>query len=160
MYELHKCGGAGRKCNLLLLFAIGYIGSVGIATLSDSVIPYLGEALLGMPERHMHLGFIERWWIVTPVAAVGIAIAYVRPRTRFPHAAHVFVSTWASLLHILMAVGEGLGLVTYVFVFVFLFLAVWIPCCVSDIVFPLLFVREQQESRGLHRNAAPGGMRL
>ena len=24
---------------------------------------------------------------------------------------------------------------------VFLFLAVWLPCCTSDIVFPLLFVR-------------------
>ena len=28
---------------------VGYFGSIGIATLSDSVIPYLGEALLDLP---------------------------------------------------------------------------------------------------------------
>jgi len=27
---------------------------------------------------------------------------------------------------------------------VFLFLAVWLPCCTSDIVFPLLFVPSNQ----------------
>ncbi len=26
-------------------------------------------------------------------------------------------------------------------VFVILFIAVWLPCCISDIVFPLLFVK-------------------
>jgi hypothetical protein len=29
------------------------------------------------------------------------------------------------------------------YIFVFLFLAVWLPCCVSDIVYPLLWVREE-----------------
>jgi len=33
-------------------------------------------------------------------------------------------------------------LVTATVVLFFLFLAVWIPCCTSDIVFPLLFSRE------------------
>jgi len=36
-----------------------------------------------------------------------------------------------------------LSLSTYVLVPVFLFLAVWLPCCTSDIVFPLLFVRPE-----------------
>lgn len=27
----------------------------------------------------------------------------------------------------------------------FLFLAVWVPCCTSDIVFPLLFAKAGQE---------------
>jgi len=40
MYEIHKCGLMKRKCNIWVLLAIGYIGSVGIATLSDSVISY------------------------------------------------------------------------------------------------------------------------
>ena len=30
-------------------------------------------------------------------------------------------------------------------VFVTLFIAIWVPCCVSDIVFPLLFVRSDIE---------------
>jgi hypothetical protein len=34
------------------------------------------------------------------------------------------------------------------FVFLFLFLAVWLPCCFSDIVYPLLFLKaEEREHR-------------
>lgn len=145
IYRLHVCPPGPHikgKCNLWILFIIGYAGSVGIATLSDSVIPYLGETLLNMPNRGAHLGFIEEWWLVNPLAILGIAIAYHWPRTKFPHAGHVLISTWASLFHIIMAKGQGLSLLLYAAVFVFLFLAVWIPCCVSDIVFPMLFVKE------------------
>jgi len=61
MYELHKCerinGKCIRgKCNLWMLLIIGYIGSIGIATISDSIIPYLGEVILGMPNRELHIG--------------------------------------------------------------------------------------------------------
>jgi len=119
---------------------IGYLGSIGIATLSDSIIPYVGEVLLDLPHRGIHLGVIEKWWLVNPLALAGIALAYVRPRTKFPHAGHVLLSTWASLFHITMALGTEVGVATVVLVGVFLFLAVWVPCCTSDIVFPLLFV--------------------
>jgi len=143
MYKLHKCGGFKYKCNIWILLAIGYAGSIGIATLSDSVIPYLSEVMLDMPNRGVHIGFIEKWWLVNPLAILGIAIAYFRPTTKFPHAGHVLLSTWASLFHIIMATGETLNWLSYVIVFLFLFLAVWVPCCVSDIVFPLLFVNSK-----------------
>ena len=142
MYSLHKCGQLKGRCNLFILLVIGYIGSVGIATLSDSLIPYMGETLLKMPNRGVHLGFIEEWWIVNPLAILGIAFAYFRPATKFPHAGHVLLSTWASLFHIIMAVGKSLTWSSYIIIFFFLFLAVWLPCCISDIVFPLLFVKE------------------
>ena len=145
MYSLHKTGGLKFKCNIWLLLVIGYVGSVGIATLSDSLIPYAGEALLNMPDRHVHIGFIEEWWLVTPLALIGIAIAYFRPSTKFPHAGHVLLSTWASLFHMLMAMGSKISFISYFGIFVFLFLAVWIPCCVSDIVFPLLFVKNNRK---------------
>ncbi len=144
MYELHKCGESRIKCNIWALLVIGYVGSVGIATLSDSIIPYLGEALLDMPRRHIHLGFLEEWWLVNPLALAGIGIAYFRPRTKFPHAGHVLLSTWASLFHVIMAKGSALGWVSYLGIFIFLFLAVWLPCCISDIVFPLLFVKKNR----------------
>ena len=140
MYGIHKCGGFKRRCNILILLIIGYVGSIGIATLSDSLIPYLGETLLNMPNREIHLGFIEEWWLISPLAIIGITIAYFNPNTKFPHVGHVLLSTWASLFHIIMALGGNLTLFSYVGIFVFLFLAVWLPCCISDIVFPLLFV--------------------
>ncbi len=136
MYRLHT---SRRPVRALL---IGYSGSVGIATLSDSLIPFVGEWLLGLPNRGLHLGFIEKWWIVNSLAFLGIALGWVWPRTRFPHAGHVLLSTWASLFHMTMAVEGQLTWSAVGVVAVFLFLAVWIPCCTSDIVFPLLWVDE------------------
>lgn len=144
IYEIHECGSDGTgfvrgKCNFLVVLLIGYLGAIGVATLSDSVIPFLAEWILGLPNREMHLGFIEKWWLVNPLAVAGVLFAYFKPNTRFPHAGHVLLSTWASLFHIMMALGAILALSTYIAIFFFLFLAVWIPCCLSDIVFPLLF---------------------
>ena len=149
MYKLHTCSRIGSncikgRCNFWKLTIIGYVGSVGIATISDSLIPYVAESMLGMPNRGVHLGFIEKWWLVNPLAVLGIVIAYVKPRTKFPHAGHVLLSTWASLFHMVMAKIEIVNWFSYAAVFVFLFLAVWLPCCVSDIVFPLLFVKENK----------------
>ncbi|MBN1754975.1 hypothetical protein JW877_02050 [bacterium] len=142
MYEFHKCPIEARRCGIGTLLVIGYLGSVGIATLSDSIIPFIGEFLLGMENREVHIGFIEKWWLINPLALTGVAIAYFRPRTKFPHAGHVLLSTWASLFHIIMSAKGSIQWFQYVVVFVFLFIAVWIPCCVSDIVFPLLFIRD------------------
>jgi len=144
MYKLHKCGLLKGKCKLLILLAIGYFGSVGIATISDSVIPFAGEVLLDLPNREIHLGFIEKWWLVNPLAIVGVIFAYFKPETKFPHMGHVLLSTWASLFHIIMSLGAVVLWFQYLYIFLFLFLAVWIPCCVSDIVFPLLFVKESE----------------
>ncbi|MCK5287750.1 MAG: hypothetical protein KAJ14_06980 [Candidatus Omnitrophica bacterium] len=146
IYELHACPkGSGKKCNLPLLLIIGFIGSIGIATLSDSIMPYIGEVLLDMPHRHHHIGFLEKWWLISGVAVVGIIIAYFNPSTKFPHAAHVLISTWASLFHILMAKGQNISVFVYVIIFIFLFFAVWLPCCISDIVFPLLFIKKRSK---------------
>jgi len=136
MFRLHGNRGLWRT------LWVGYIGSVGIATLSDSLIPYVGELLLNLPHRDIHIGAIEKWWLVNPLAFGGIALAFVQPRTKFPHAAHVLLSTWASLFHMTMALGTEVDASTMVLIAVFLFLAVWIPCCTSDIVFPLLFSKE------------------
>ena len=136
MYRLHSKGALWKT------ILIGYFGSIGIASLSDSVIPYLGEWLLDLPNKGLNLGFIEKWWLVNPLAIAGIAIACFWPRTKFPHAGHVLLSTWASLFHMTMALGNEYDMFTVVFVAFFLFLAVWIPCCTSDIVFPLVFSKD------------------
>lgn len=141
MYEFYKCPIDSRRCSIWVLLVIGYVGSIGITTLSDSIIPYFGEILLRMPNRSTHIGFIEKWWLVNPLAVLGVAVAYFRPGTKFPHAGHVLLSTWTSLFHIIMAKGNHLSVLNYMGVFLFLFLAVWVPCCVSDIVFPLAIIR-------------------
>lgn len=131
---------------------VGYTGSIGIATLSDAVIPYLGGMLLNIP-MEFHIPFIEttkmpfigieKWIIVNAAAAIGIAIGYWRPATRFPHMGHVLLSTWASLFDF-TAFGIANWISLLPFIFLFLFLAVWLPCCLSDIIYPLLWAREAQ----------------
>jgi len=96
-----------------------------------------------MENRGIHIGFIEKWWLVNPLAIIGIIIAYFSPKTKFPHFGHVLLSTWASLFHIILAIGKSLNWYSYLVIFLFLFIAVWIPCCVSDIAFPLLFVKDR-----------------
>ena len=72
-----------KKPKFLVVLMVGFVGSLGIATLSDSLIPYVGELLLGMHTdthaheptgfaEHAHIGFIEGWFIVIPAAIAGI----------------------------------------------------------------------------------------
>lgn len=140
LYKLHN---KNEKQNPVKIFLIGYLGSVGIATLSDSLMPYLGETLLDLPHRHAHIGFIEKWYLVNPIAFLGIILANYIPFTKFPHFGHVLLSTWASLFHVTMALGQVSGAYIYFAILFLLFFAVWLPCCLSDIVFPLLFVKEK-----------------
>ncbi len=157
---------------------IGLVGSVGIATLSDIVFPHHGGALMlqlagaeRVPdvhadeegheahvhaaeerhEPHMHLAFIEQWWLILPVALAGVVIGMWRPATRVPHGGHVLLSTWASLFY-LTAHLEANWLPLLPLVFVVLFVAVWVPCCVSDIVFPLLFVGKEAVAHEGHHH--------
>jgi hypothetical protein len=158
------------KRRFIFILIVGCIGAVGVGTVSDSLIPYAGELVLGMNIGHSHgqtpaaedahdhehdhgahvehegfaeeahIGFIEGWYVVIPAAIAGVLLAYFKPRTKFPHAGHVLLSTWASSFHMLMAMAGDVSVLKMIGSFGFLFLAVWIPCCFSDIVFPLLFV--------------------
>ena len=181
------------KVRFLGILLVGYVGAIGVATLSDCILPFFGESILGVAipihanlhshgqanghdrqdhsavhsnEEHaseaesgketppvrarLHLGFIEDWYVVNPAALLGIIIAYLWPRTKFPHAGHVLVSTWASSFHVLMNTHRELSLMMLVGAFVVLFTAVWLPCCISDIVFPLLFVNSDVDLSDVH----------
>ncbi|UCF44267.1 MAG: hypothetical protein JSV99_04960 [Planctomycetota bacterium] len=166
MFNVHAA-----KKRIILVVLVGYFGSVGVATLSDVIIPHVGTYLLGLDvpthavlhdddkaspeqeedeedEHKIHLGFIEEWYIVNPAALLGIVIAYFLPRTKFPHAGHVLISTWASSSYMLMNMELGITAGVVAGMFVILFLAIWVPCCISDIVFPLLFVKSDIEMMG------------
>lgn len=142
LYTRYKCAKEKKQCNIFSLLLIGYIGAIGVATLSDSLMPYWGEMVLKMPHAHAHVGFLKKPLLINAMAIIGITIAYCNPTTKFPHYGHVLLSTWASLFHIMMSRGESVGYLFYIVVFLFLFIAVWLPCCISDIVFPLLFVKD------------------
>jgi len=144
-----------RKNKTWIAILIGYTGSIGISTLSDAIIPYIGGILLPGVEMGFHLPFIEtermlvigikKWQVVNSAALIGIIGGYFKPTTRIPHVGHVLLSTWASLFYF-TAFGIAKWVPILPYIFLFLFLAVWIPCCLSDIVYPLLFIREDKNS--------------
>jgi hypothetical protein len=176
MFKLH----APTK-RFLVVLIVGYFGSVGVATLSDIIIPHLGLDLLGLNvpthaeayphdegaengkdaapaatgfgeadggehEAHkIHFGFIDEWYLVNPAALLGILIAFFLPHTKFPHAAHILVSTWASSAYVLMDLQSRVTIGAMFGIFATLFIAVLVPCWISDIVFPLLFVKSDVE---------------
>jgi hypothetical protein len=133
MYRLHT------RSKLWIAILIGYTGSIGVATISDAIIPYIGAHLLGINIPFI-IPFITKWWI-NLLAFAGIIIGYLTPTTKFPHAGHVLLSTWASLFFITQHQTTIAGWM-FPFIFLFLFLAVLIPCCMSDIIYPLLFIKD------------------
>jgi len=138
-----------KKGKIWVAILIGWTGSIGVATISDAMIPYLGGTLLHA-QMEFHVPFIEEWWI-NFLALGGIAIGYWKQTTRIPHFGHVLLSTWASLAY-LMAFGIVDNWIPLLpFIFLFLFLAVWLPCCTSDIIYPLLFVRKEPKSSSPER---------
>ena len=160
LFRLHE-----KTKGFLIVLIVGYVGSIGTATLSDSIIPFFGEDILGVVvptevavhshgheagtnqehEKELHIGFIEEWYIVNPAALLGIVIAYFLPRTKLPHAFHILISTWASAAHIMMNTNQPMTAVLVTGIFIVLFIAVWLPCCFSDIVFPMLLVKSDGE---------------
>lgn len=177
LFEIHR-----KASNFLLICVIGYVGSIGVATLSDCILPYFGQSILGaaipthaalhsdeahdehaavvVPEHntdiehdhrpHLHLGFIEEWYLVNPAAFLGIVLAFFWPHTKIPHAGHILVSTWASSSFMLMNSSGEYGILLLSGMFIVLFIAVWVPCCLSDIVFPMLWIRPDGAHLGHH----------
>lgn len=220
---------------LLTILLVGYLGSIGVATLSDCIVPFWGESIMGVSipahshsheddghdghnhaadsneceagcEDHdhgdqaeaphdedahqedldgaetlhdddehdheaehdhdheseltgqagacdhpshkpeLHLAFIEEWYIINPLAFLGILLAWFIPHerlhTKLPHTLHVLISTWASSFHILSNLHADFTVTIAIGSFIALFIAVWLPCCISDIVFPMLCVGE------------------
>lgn len=124
---------------------IGFIGSVGICGISDIFIPFIAGTILGV-KMHLHLCIIEHPSILLPFVFAGILVGLIVPKnskkiTIFSHTGHVLVSSMASIFYLI-----SYGLVDWIhvagMVFIFMVLAVIIPCCASDIVFPLLLTKK------------------
>jgi len=143
LYKNYRGRPHHSKTGMLAMVLVGYFGSIGIATLSDCLVPYWGERMLGMEHAHMHLGIVEMPVIINLAALLGIGAAFFSSQTHFPHGGHVLLSTAASLFHILRVQATAFTLAETILIALFLFIAVWIPCCLSDIIFPLIFVHKR-----------------
>ncbi len=137
---------------LVRAVVIGLLGSLGICGVSDILIPFLGGIATGK-HMHLHVCLVEHPWLVGPFALLGVVLGIVaagsfsgRKSTVFSHSSHVLVSTMASLLY-LVSFGFTDWMSSIFAVFLIVVAAVLIPCCTSDIVFPLLVVSPEARSR-------------
>lgn len=147
-----------KRGPLWLALIICYAGPVVIGTLSDAIIPYIEGSTVNLAisfeipfiatEKMPYLG-IPEWIPVNAAVIIGIAIGMLKPNTRLPHMSHILISTLASLLYF-TSFGTADWLPLLPLFLLFLFVAVWIPCCFSDIVFPLLWSNKDQSSEHVH----------
>lgn len=132
--------------NFIKSLIIGLLGSILICGVSDILLPYIGGNVLGS-RMHLHLCIVEHPNIIMPFAIIGVLVGFLIPSaieksTEFSHSMHVLVSSMASILYLI-----SFGITHWIHmvggIFLVTIVAVMLPCCVSDIVFPLLFIKKK-----------------
>lgn len=143
--------------NVLKAVFVGLIGSLSVCGVSDVFVPYVGGIILGS-EMHFHVCLIEEPGLVLPFAVIGVLAGLTVTKsfersTEYSHGVHVFLSSVASLLYLI-----SFGLADWVHmaggVFLVTIFAVMFPCCLSDIIFPMMcthrYCRHTHEEGGHH----------
>jgi len=128
----------GRGGTAVRSAAVGAVGALGVCAVSDVFLPHLSSLLMGSSIR-MHVCLLEEPALVLSFCAAGLAAGIAAASATklaglASHTLHVVVSAGASAWYIAAAVGDGwLGVPAFLFVLA----AVALPCCLSDIVFPM-----------------------
>ncbi len=126
----------------LKAIVIGLIGAVGVCGVSDIAMPHVSLLVLGV-KTPWHICVYEHPSLVLPFAVVGVLVGIaatggVIKSTLISHSLHVLASTMASIFYMVGPLGMIAWIGDLGKVFIFVVLAVMVPCCLSDIVFPLL----------------------
>ncbi len=128
----------GRGGTVLRSSVVGAVGALGVCAVSDILLPHLSSVLMGSAV-HMHACLFEEPGLVLAFCAAGLSAGIAAAGATglaglASHTLHVVVSAAASAWYIAAAVGDGwLGPQAFLFAMV----AVALPCCLSDIVFPM-----------------------
>ena len=129
--------------NLIGGIFVGIIGAILIGSISDVLFPYLGAQVFRIPIS-FHLPLLEETLFVLGVSLIGAGFGIFIKKSFFSHSAHVFLSVFASLFYI-RNYASLIGVFDWVFALLIVVLTVWLPCCLSDLGFPLLFVGKKHK---------------
>ena len=124
-----------RKIFLALISSI--VIAVVIGSISDIIFPYFGSLLFNIPIS-FHLPAIESPLLIFGVAFLGSTTGIILKKTKFPNFVHVLISVFASLLYI-FAYSTEFSFLTIILIFIITSISVVIPCCLSDIILPIIF---------------------
>lgn len=132
---------------------VGIFVPAVFCTLSDTILPYIGGAILQLP-MHFHWCLIAHLDTVLPFLIVGIINGWVMSSHEASrqvfyslgfHFSHIFISSMASIMYL---VGYGFSdwSSQMGFVFLYIIFVVLVPCTLADIVVPILFARLKKSS--------------
>jgi hypothetical protein len=134
-----------HKKNVALAIISSVLISLVIGSVSDIIFPYLGSLLFNLPIS-FHLPVFEEPILILGVSIFGATIGVATKKTKYPHFLHVFISVFASLLYI-FAYSTEFSTIKIFFIFIITTISVIIPCCLSDIVFPLILQKNIKAER-------------
>jgi hypothetical protein len=129
------------KKNFFQAILIGVIGSIIIGSFSDIIFPWLGGTIFQF-HPHFHLPIIEKPILILSASILGGIIGVSTKITKLPHFVHVFLSVFASLFY-LLTFSTTINIGYFIIAFIIIFIAVIIPCCLSDIILPFIFIKER-----------------
>ncbi len=160
LHPMHVCISAITTTAVLWHFDRKFVKTllVGLSSvipcaLSDYIVPFVGGRLLGQPMK-LHICLIEHPMLIIPFLVLGVVGGFlfgehVSGKSVFSHGVHVFISSLAALFYLVSFGCTGwMTDVRLVFpVLLVVVLAVWMPCCISDIVIPISALDEEPHGR-------------
>jgi len=146
--------------SLLKAIVVGSLGSIVICTISDALIPTITTKMMGYSSE-VHLCIVNTPMQVIPFAIIGVLLGLAAVHsgtmksTITSHSVHVITSTMASLFYIIAFTGKLVWINQIGTVFLMTVVAVGGICCLSDVIFPLLFTKEARKEYALHGHDHP-----
>lgn len=125
--------------NFLLAIGTGIGGSVFFCTMSDIVLPYLGGSLFGIPVGWELEAIKSPFWVFG-ASLLGSLFGFVHLRylSIYSHSVHVVISSFASLMYLVTHTSATWFRWAHApAVAIILLVAVFLPCCLSDLVMPV-----------------------
>jgi hypothetical protein len=119
---------------------VGIFGAILVGTISDVLLPWIAGNLFSF-QTILHLPIIEAPLLILGITVVGALFGIYIGLFKLNHSLHVFFSVFASLFYIL-AFSSEVGVIGILVSSLVVFLVVYVPCCISDIVFPILFIKK------------------
>jgi len=138
------------KKDIPLALLVGLISSILIGSISDIILPFAGGKAFLLPIS-FHLPLIEAPLWVLGASILGAIIGVSTGITKLPHFVHIFLSIFASLFYFLAFIPTITPLVMVLSILI-VFIAVLIPCCISDILMPFLFLGKDLETCHCHNH--------
>ena len=141
-----------RKYNKSVVGAglIGIVGAILIGSISDVLLPWIAGNLFSL-HTHLHLPIVEAPLLILGSAFIGSLVGIYIGLFKLNHSLHVFLSVFASLFY-LLAFSVEIGVLSILASSLIVFFVVYVPCCISDIVFPILFIKRPCKNCGYWHN--------